>query len=285
MELNHEENWSMRELLNGNLHTFEDELLSEAIHVKDKIDEILLIGNIDLLKNARKLVLFIIDNNEEDLIHFAKQEGIAWAKFSLTLAFKLEWVHAIRRTLWKFLEAFELKIGKTKDHDNFFALEKNINDYIDHFLMYFFISYSKYKDELIEKQRELVKDLSVPIIPIKDDIRILPIIGSVDSDRMTYIQERILEEIGRKRIRILIIDLSGIAPMKEREIHDFRKIIEANTLMGCQTIITGLRSDIVKNIVASGIDLMEIAAFKGTLELALNDVVFQHKRESKGKPY
>lgn len=275
LELSYQKNSSVKDFIIGNRDKFQEELLNEAINVKDKIDEILLIGNIDLLKNAHKLVMYIIEKKEEELIAFAQQEGIAWAKFSLTLAFKLEWIHAIRRTIWKFLNEYEYLNDNHDGTEQFFSLEKNINDHIDQFLTTFFITYSHYKDELIETQQQLVENLSVPIIPIKKEIRILPLIGNIDAHRIRTIQEKVLEEIGKHHIRILIIDLSGITPMEDEAAQNFKKIIEANDMMGCRTIITGLRADIVKNMVNMGVNLRDIAEFKGTLELALNDVVFK----------
>lgn len=275
MELNYQQNWSIKEFIVQNKMPFEQDLLNEAINVRDKIEEIRYIGNINLLNNAHILVMYIIEKQTEDLVAFAKQEGIAWAKYSLTLAFKLEWIHAIRRTLWKFLKEFYEVSNKDVDSEFFFELEKNMNDQIDNFLTNFFISYSKYKDELLDNQRKLVENLSVPIIPVKKEVRILPLIGAVDGIRIRTIQEKVLEEIGKHHIQTLIIDLSGITPMEEETTHDFKKIIEAISMMGCQTVITGLRSEIVQSLVAYGINLKDQADFKGTLQLALNDVIFK----------
>jgi rsbT co-antagonist protein RsbR len=274
LDLKYQGNWSIKEFILENQMIFEQELLDEAINVKDKIEEIRYIGNINLLNNAQKLVAFIVEKQTEDLVSFANKEGIAWAKYSLTLAFKLEWIHAIRRTLWRFLNQYDLFAEEEVQRETFFDLEKNINDQIDQFLTSFFISYSKYKDELLEKQRQLVENLSVPIIPIKKEIRILPLIGSIDLLRIKTIQEKVLEEIGKHHIQTLIIDLSGIMPMEEETTHDFKKIIEAIAMMGCQTVITGLRTEIVQSLVTFGVDLKEHAEFKGTLQLALNEVIF-----------
>lgn len=275
MEFNYQQNWSIKEYIVQNKMSFEQDLLDEAINVRDKIEEIRYIGNINLLNNAHILVMYIIEKQTEDLVAFAKQEGIAWSKYSLTLAFKLEWIHAIRRTLWKFLKQFYEVSNKEVDSEFFFELEKNMNDQIDNFLTNFFISYSKYKDDLLDKQRKLVENLSVPIIPVKKEVRILPLIGAVDGIRIRTIQEKVLEEIGKHHIQTLIIDLSGITPMEEETTNDFKKIIEAISMMGCQTVITGLRSEIVQSLVAYGINLKDQADFKGTLQLALNDVIFK----------
>src|SRR5690606_30579251 len=112
---------------------------------------------------------------------------------SLTLSFKLEWVQAIRRTLWYFVEDYNEKHGISE----FFLVERQINNGIDLFLNAFFINYSMYKDQLILSQRNLVETLSVPIIPITPTICILPLIGTVDSFRTSIIEEKALTEISR----------------------------------------------------------------------------------------
>ncbi|WP_085522809.1 STAS domain-containing protein [Tuberibacillus sp. Marseille-P3662] len=273
MDLHYKENDSIKDFFSQNRDHFEERLLDEATNVKDKIDEIHRLGNINLLDNAHKLVLFVVDEREHELISFAKQEGVAWAKHSLTLAFKLEWVQAIRRTLWDFLYNYDVLMHSEPKREDFYATEKKINELMDQFFANFFISYSQYKDELLEKQRELVEDLSVPIIPINKEICILPLIGMIDYLRISTIMDKVLHEIEQQHIQTLIIDLSGVTPMDEEIIHSLQKIIEGIAMMGCRTVLTGLRAEIVKSMVDSGEGLSNQAEFKGTLQIALNDVL------------
>lgn len=49
--------------INQNGETFDNMLLSEAINVSRKIKEILDRGNIDLLKNERKLIFYVVELN------------------------------------------------------------------------------------------------------------------------------------------------------------------------------------------------------------------------------
>ena len=113
---------------------FEENLLSQAVNVSGKITEILEKGNIDLLKNARKLIFYIIDQNDKDLIAFAEEEGIAWAGHSLTLSLKLEWVQAIRRTFWKIIGSIDEEKNLTDGKKDFYEMEEVINEQIDQFL-------------------------------------------------------------------------------------------------------------------------------------------------------
>ena len=252
-----------------NIESFEEKLLSEAVNVATKINDILNTGNIDLLKNAQKLVLYVVENKQEELIDFARKEGVAWAQHSLTLSFNLEWVHAIRRTLWYFLDQHDGVTGNSNYRDEFYELEKKINDGIDEFLNGFFISYSDYKDELIKTQRKLVEHLSVPIIPVTPSVAVLPLIGTIDYYRMQTIEEKVLMDIARLKINTLIIDLSGITDMEENIIFQFQKVLIGVSMMGGKSVISGLRPELVRKMIHTGISFDGLAETNGTLQQTL----------------
>ncbi|WP_026692059.1 STAS domain-containing protein [Peribacillus kribbensis] len=256
-------------LITHNRSLFEEKLLSEAVNVRNKIKEILDKGNIDLLHNAGKLVEYIILKKGENLVAFGQQEGIAWAAHTLTLQLKLEWVQAIRRTLWNFVEQYYENAPNKIPTTNFFKLEKEINDQVDTFLNTFVISYSNYKDELINSQRQMVEHLSVPIIPISQTVAVLPLIGLMDSYRMRIIEEKVLTEISQLKIQTLIMDLSGIAEMDLEEIVHYQKILDGISMMGCKAVITGLRAELVRKMIHSGVSFENKADTKGTLQQTL----------------
>jgi anti-anti-sigma regulatory factor len=277
MDIIYNQREKMTDFIRDNKQNFQDKLLSEAVNVASKINDILETGNIDLLKNAQKLSLYVVEQKEEQLITFAQQEGVAWAEHALTLAFKLEWVQAIRRTLWHFIYQYDRINNHFNSREEFYALEKRINDKIDQFLNTFLISYSKYKDELIASQRDLVEHLSVPIIPLSQSVAVLPLIGMVDTYRIQTIEEKVLIGISDLRIETLIIDLSGIANMEMHVIDHLQKILTGISMMGCKAILTGLRADLVRTMIHSGISFEEKAETKGTLQQTLKEYLELHQ--------
>jgi len=265
----------IKQYITDHKQAFENQLLGQAVYVRDKIDDILRFGEIDLINNAHKLVNYVIDGDKlSELQLFAKQEGIAWATHSIALSFKLEWVQAIRRTLWSFIQEYNKEEEKFTI-EMFFILEKQFNSQIDDFLNSFFINYSTFKDSLILAQREIVENLSVPIIPITPSICILPLIGAMDSFRTTILEEKVLEEINRLHFQTLIIDLSGIASMESNVIEHLMKTIYGTSMMGCRTIITGLRPDVVRQLISLGINFDKETKTFGTLQQALNEVLLK----------
>jgi rsbT co-antagonist protein RsbR len=271
MENSNNDIQDMIHYVKGKREVFQQKLLSEAVNVAEVINDILKQGNINLLKNAEKLVVYILENNDQDIVAFARQEGVAWAQHSLTLAFKLEWVQAIRRSLWKTIYEYQSEFNLPSIREDFFELEKRINNNIDQFLNTFFLNYSDFKDQLIHRQRKNVEHLSVPIIPISPTVAILPLIGTIDSYRMDTIEEKVLTDIARTRIHTLIMDLSGITDMEVVVIDHFHKVLDGINMMGCKAVITGLRPELVREMIHLGINFNQKAITKGTLQQSLKD--------------
>ncbi|WP_394218957.1 STAS domain-containing protein [Halobacillus trueperi] len=277
MEVTYHHSDQLKDFFEKNNQIFEQILLNKAVNVKDKIDEILTVGNIDLVNNAHHLVFYIIDEEDEVLRKFAKKEGIAWATHAIDLSFKLEWVQAIRRTLWIMIEKF-YEMNENKQIRYFFQMEHAINNRLDEFLNSFFINYSTYKDSLLTAQQELVKNLSVPIIPIDSSICVLPLIGAMDTNRIEILKDKVLVNVSELRIEILIIDLSGIASMDKESTVELMKIIDGIAMMGCKTVITGLRKETVREITNTGVNFNKQTKTLATLQQALSEYFLQEKQ-------
>jgi len=269
MNLEYEEEQDLRSFFEKNVKTFEERLLQEAVNVRDKVEEIRTVGNINLLHNARKLVIYLIEGRTQEITSFAKEEGIVWAKHSLTLAFKLEWIQALRRVVWEFIYHYERLCDLEPVREQFYKKEKQINVLVDQFLNFFFISYSQYKDELIKSHREMVEDLSVPIIPLSPTMWILPLIGTIDTYRANMIVDKVINQIGASRMQQLFLDLSGVAYMDTAVVSYLMKVIDGAKIMGCQVIVTGIRPEIVKTMLKLDVSFNSKAETKGTLQQAL----------------
>ncbi|WP_396125372.1 STAS domain-containing protein [Bacillus sp. Marseille-Q3570] len=265
-----QEGKEITEFLEKHKEEVEENLLTEADKVRDKIAEIQVIGNINLVENAHRLIGYVVNQETEELIAFAEQEGIVWAKYSMTLTFKLDWVHAIRRTLWSFLYQYDKSLNKSENREEFYSTERTVNEHIDLFLNNFFISYSTFKDKLLEREKSLVENLSVQIIPINISTAIFPLIGAIDDSRSETIEDKVLEEVSRGRIETLIIDLSGVAQMEADVTHHLLKVIDGISLMGCKAIITGMRAEIASKMVKEGLSFRDKAEVRGNLQQAIS---------------
>ncbi len=91
----------------------------------------------------------------------------------------------------------------------------------------------------------------------------------IDSYRIKTIEEKVLIDIVQLKIQTLIIDLSGIVNMENDILDHFQKILSGISMMGCEAVITGMRPELVRNMIHSGISFKDKAITKGTLQQTL----------------
>ncbi len=102
---------------------------------------------------------------------------------------------------------------------------------------------------------EAVRELSTPLVPVTDDILVLPLVGGIDSRRAQQIMETLLRGITERGAEVVIIDITG-APMVDTAIADhLLRATRAAALLGCQTILVGITPQVAHTIVQLGVDL------------------------------
>ncbi|WP_164985198.1 ATP-binding protein [Ammoniphilus sp. CFH 90114] len=268
LNLLYEEKQCFEEFYSQNKNEFQNLLITKGKSMIDTVES--LTQNINqeyLLQSASEIVDALNEFNEHGLIMHAKEHGRNWAKNNLELILKLEWHHLLRETYWDFLYNFHRHLDLGQDET--FELEKKVNFNFDSYIRHFSTSFSEYKDELLRSQREVIDELSVPVIPLSDSMAILPIIGTVDTFRAKKIQENVLVQVHKLRLKHIIIDLSGTAYMDTAVVGHLFKIVNGINIQGCKAIITGIRPEITNTIVELGIELDQKVETRGTLQQAL----------------
>jgi rsbT co-antagonist protein RsbR len=110
------------------------------------------------------------------------------------------------------------------------------------------------QQQLIDAQKEALMEISTPIIPIMDQIIIMPLIGSIDTQRAQEITRALLRGISQHRAHIIIMDITGVATVDSGIADHLNRTIQAARLKGAHTIITGISDAVAETIVDLGID-------------------------------
>jgi len=110
------------------------------------------------------------------------------------------------------------------------------------------------REELIAAQSRLIEELSTPIIPLTDEIIIMPLIGSIDTRRARNITRALLAGIRQYRARVVIMDITGVPLVDSGVAEHLNKAIQAARLKGAQTIVTGISEAVAETVVELGID-------------------------------
>jgi len=118
------------------------------------------------------------------------------------------------------------------------------------------------QQEIIDAQRDALEELSTPVIPIMDTpqggIIVLPLVGSIDSQRAKDVMRALLAGIREHRASVVILDITGVPIVDSGVASHLDKTIQAAQLKGAQTIITGISDAVAEAIVDLGIDWSDI---------------------------
>ncbi|HEX7662377.1 MAG TPA: PAS domain S-box protein [Pseudonocardiaceae bacterium] len=131
------------------------------------------------------------------------------------------------------------------------------------------------QQERLKRQRDEIVELSTPVIEVWDKVLALPIIGTLDSGRAARLTEGLLEKIADKQAEVVILDISGVPTVDTLVAQHLLKTVQAATLMGATSIISGVRPETAQAIVHLGIDLGRLRSrntLRDALQLALQMV-------------
>jgi rsbT co-antagonist protein RsbR len=117
------------------------------------------------------------------------------------------------------------------------------------------VSFVEERERVIREQQEAIRELSTPVLQVREGLLILPIIGAVDSGRARQLTEQLLGAIQRNRARVVVIDITGVASVDMTVANHLVQTVEAARLMGAGAVITGLSSRIAQTLVDLGVDL------------------------------
>jgi rsbT co-antagonist protein RsbR len=130
------------------------------------------------------------------------------------------------------------------------------------------IEREKLANEENTKNQKIITDLSSPVVPLAEDIAILPLIGEFDYERSDHIMTHVIPKISEFRIKKLIIDFSGIAMIDAEiaaRIFNINKVLK---LIGIETMLTGIRPELAVDVINTGIDFSKLDTY-GTVQQAI----------------
>ncbi|WP_438008136.1 PAS domain-containing protein [Sorangium sp. So ce321] len=128
------------------------------------------------------------------------------------------------------------------------------------------------KLELIQRQQQVIRSLSTPIIQVWDRVLTLPLVGIFDSTRAADVMDGVLREVVRTQARYAILDLTGIDAMDTETADHLMRLSGAIKLLGAEGIITGIHPAIAQTIVGLGVDLTSIET-RSTLRQGLEHCI------------
>jgi len=117
------------------------------------------------------------------------------------------------------------------------------------------VGFVQERERVIRQQQEAIRELSTPVLQVRERLLILPIIGVIDPQRARQLTEQLLRGIRTNRAKVVVIDITGVAAMDATVANHLVQTVEASRLLGATVIVTGLSPEIAQTLVTIGLDL------------------------------
>jgi len=132
------------------------------------------------------------------------------------------------------------------------------------------------QEEKIRAQNEMLADLSTPLIPLSEQVMVMPLIGSVDSQRAQQVLESLLDGVSRTGAHTVILDITGVRVVDTQVANALIHAAQAVRLLGAQVLLTGIRAEVAQTLDGLGTDLSGIVTLS-TLQRGISYALRPHR--------
>lgn len=132
--------------------------------------------------------------------------------------------------------------------------------------------YSSTWERTVYLQKIALQELSAPLIPVFEGITVMPLVGTIDTERAKQIMENLLKGAVKHRSEVVLIDITGVPVVDTMVAHHIIQAADAVRLIGAKCMLVGIRPEIAQTIVNLGIDLNQFTTknnLKKGIEAAL----------------
>ena len=117
------------------------------------------------------------------------------------------------------------------------------------------LAFIQEREKVVRQQQEAIRELSTPVLQVREKLLILPIIGMIDTQRARQLTEQLLVGVKESRAKVVIVDVTGVPAVDSKVANHLLQTIDAARLMGARAIITGLSPDVAQALVSIGVDV------------------------------
>ncbi|MGI8387730.1 RsbT co-antagonist protein RsbRA [Robertmurraya sp. P23] len=263
----------MNKAIEQYIQTNREEILTNWIEsMKEKSDERVLkvVSDQVFVGTSREFIDLIVSNLQdsdekysEKLVEFAeKVVRLAWP-----LSFVTDGLREFARIAFERMSATgnvneENRMEIIYDFDNW--ISPMTNEIVN--------VYSSTWERTVSLQKIALQELSAPLIPVFDGISVMPLVGTIDTERAKQIMESLLNGVVKNRSEVVLIDITGVPVVDTMVAHHIIQAADAVRLVGAKCMLVGIRPEIAQTIVNLGINLNQITT-KNTLKKGIESAL------------
>ncbi|MDN7244904.1 STAS domain-containing protein [Planococcus shenhongbingii] len=164
----------------------------------------------------------------------------------------------------------------------YFPSEKNVEENIRRLARLKEAEQINQLEKLVEKKtaelNALIQEISSPIIPVLEDIVVVPLLGTYDEARAEELLVKTLQNLPTYKARYLLLDLTGLNDnFTQHAASLIEKLGSTASLIGTYTVLVGISPQMSMVITESGINLSKFNCFQ-TLQHGIHYALAQNGR-------
>ncbi|MED4017336.1 MULTISPECIES: STAS domain-containing protein [Sutcliffiella] len=220
------------------------------------------------ITTSREYINLLLNNISQDLddlstvLHDFANRII---RFGWPLIYVTEGLTVFKNTIFELMSVQKddtLKLKLQSDLDNWL---KPVQDEI-------IKTYTGSWEHTVSMQKIALQELAAPLIPVFEGISVMPLVGTIDTERARQIMENLLQGVVKHRAEVVLIDITGVPVVDTMVAQHIIQAAEAVRLVGANCLLVGIRPEIAQTIVNLGINLDQIItknSLKKGMEAAL----------------
>jgi PAS domain S-box-containing protein len=116
--------------------------------------------------------------------------------------------------------------------------------------------------ELLREREQTIEEVSTPVVPVLEGVLVLPLIGSLDTERSARATRAALTEVTRQGARICIIDITGARMVDSYAVANLTNLVQALKLVGAEAFVTGVSVQVAQTLVGLGLDMRGLRTYR-----------------------
>lgn len=126
--------------------------------------------------------------------------------------------------------------------------------------------------ELLRERERMIEEVSTPLVPVLEGVLVLPLVGSLDTERTARATAAALEAVTRQGARTCIIDITGARVVDSHAVASLTNLVRALRLVGADACVTGIGIRAAQTLVGLGLDMEGLRTYR-TLAQALAEII------------
>ncbi len=184
----------------------------------------------------------LLPDNEvsnQEAVKWGQKTGQLLVERKNSLSDSLAKLSVHKRVLWSFIE----EIAAENQYHEALETMTRIDQLYNHIIHGVSITLKEEDERKLSSFEEKYLKASTPIVPIMDQVAILPVIGEIDEKRAEILLEETTQKASKLAIDWLVIDLSGVVTVNDLFVSYLYKLLDLLKLLGISPILTGIKPE------------------------------------------